>query len=289
MELVSIIIPAYNVESYIEKCVNSVLDQSYKNLEVIIINDGSTDSTFSLLMKEKEKAPSIKVISCPNQGLSAARNLGIDIANGSFLFFLDGDDWLDSACIERLMTVQQQENSDIVVGDYVQFRVKDSTFVFHMNSTNYFTKSYSTREWFEAMKGRGVVYTVAWGKLYKKELFKNLRYPYGLKMEDNYTTYLAYLLANKISYIYEPLYIYRLNPTGIMSTTSNIEKYPLKPLEEEITLLSMLGMNIDSAKDTYYRRLKILENEFSMRGMPSYEYHKICTFLEILNKYGYTE
>ncbi len=288
MELVSIIIPAYNVESYIEQCVKSVIEQSYKNLEIIIINDGSTDSTFSLLMKLKEKDPRIKVISWQNQGLSAARNLGIEISNGSFLFFLDGDDWLIPNCIERMMAVQQQENSDIVVTDYMRFRMEDSKFIIHVTDS-YYTKTYSVKDWFEAIEGNLQLFTAAWGKLYKKDIFKNLRYPFGLKMEDNYTTYLAYLLADKISYTNEPLYTYRVTPTGITSTVPNIEKFPIRPLEEEITLLSMLGINTDVAKDRYFKRLKILEKEYSSMASPSYEYYKVCTFLEILKKHGFTE
>lgn len=288
MELVSIIIPAYNVESYIEKCVRSVIEQTYKNLEIIVINDGSTDSTLSILMSMKEKDSRIKVISWHNQGLSAVRNLGIEIANGSFLFFLDGDDWLDSTCIERMMAIQQKESSDIVVADYMQFRGNDSTFLLHISKENYYTKTYSMKEWFESKDGRGV-FVVAWGKLYRKEIFKNLRYPFGLKMEDNYTTYLSYLLASKISFIHEPLYIYRINKTGIISTSSNIEKLPLRPLEEEITLLSMLEVNADFEKATYYTRLKLLAQEYLSKSLTSYEYHKVCTFLEILNKHGYTE
>lgn len=289
MELVSIIIPAYNAEPYIERCVESVIDQSYKNLEVIVINDGSTDSTLSLLMKFKEKDPGIKVISWQNQGLSAARNLGIEVANGDFLFFLDADDWLNPTCIERLITAQQQEGSDIVVTDYMLFRMEDSKFLLHVANKDDSPKTYSVKEWFETTEHNIELFTVAWGKLYKKDLFKNLRYPYGLKLEDNYTTYLAYLLADKITCIYEPLYTYRMNPAGITSTATNREHLPLKPLEEEITLLSILGMNTDVAKDRYLNRLKLLEIEFSSRADDSHDYYKVRTFLEILKKHGYTE
>lgn len=290
MELVSIIIPAYNVESYIEQCIKSVIEQSYKNLEVIVINDGSTDSTLSLLMKLKEKYQRIKVVSWQNQGPSAARNLGIEIANGSFLFFLDGDDWLNSNCIERMMEVQQQEGSDIVVADHMRFRMEDSKFLIHITN-DYYTKTYSVKDWFENMEEEngGITFTVPWGKLYKKELFEALRYPFGLIMEDNYTTYLAYLLSNRISYTNEALYVYRVTPTGIVSTASKIEAHPLKPLEEEITLLSMLEMNADVAKKRYFCRLKTLKNEFSSMASSSYEYYKVRTFLEILKKHGYTE
>ena len=289
MELVSIIIPAYNVESYIRKCVESVIVQTYKDLEVIVINDGSTDSTFSQLMELKEKDSRIKVISWPNQGLSAARNLGIEISNGDFIFFLDGDDWLDSTCVERMIAVQKQENSDIVVADYMRFREEDSNFLLHIAKEDYYTKTYSMTEWFMNMENEGMIFVFAWGKLYKKELFKNLRYPINMKMEDAYTTYLSYLLTDRISYIHEPLYIYRVNPSGIMSTSSKKDRYPARPLEEEITILSMLGMNNEIAIKSYYNRLHFLKEELSSKGQISYEYYKICTFLEILKKHGYTQ
>jgi glycosyltransferase involved in cell wall biosynthesis len=216
------------------------------------------------------------------------RNLGIDIANGAFLYFLDGDDWLNPTCIERMVAMQKQENCDIVVTDHMRFRMEDNKFLIHVTD-DYYTKTYSVKDWFEATENTLELFTSSCGKLYKKDIFRNLRYPYGLKMEDNYTSYLAYLLANKISYTNEPLYIYRITPTGITSTASSTEKFPLKPLEEEITLLSMLGMNSDIAKNRYFWRLNKLENDYSSNAIPSYEYYKVRTFGEILKKHRYAE
>ena len=289
MELVSIIIPAYNVESYIKKCVESVLEQTYKNLEVIIINDGSTDSTFSQLSDLKEKDPRVKVVSWPNHGLSAARNLGIEIANGSFLFFLDGDDWLNPTCIERLTSIQQQEKTNIAVADYMRFRENDSTFLLHISKDDYYTRTFSTDDWFKEMECTYGFFVSAWGKLYKKELFKNLRYPVDTIMEDNYTTYLSYLLTDRISYIHEPLYIYRINSSGITSNWSVVDRNNIRALEEELAFFSLLGMNSNVAKKEYYNRLKILKHELLAKGQLSSEYHKVCTFLEILKKHGFNE
>ena len=117
--MVSVIIPVYNIEKYIVKCVKSVMEQSYKDLEIIIINDGSSDSSYELCMELAENDSRIKVISQKNSGLSKARNTGIDNANGEWIIFLDGDDWLDRYCIEKCLEVSLA-STDIVMFPYIR-------------------------------------------------------------------------------------------------------------------------------------------------------------------------
>ncbi len=286
---VSIIIPMYNVAPHAKKCVESVLHQTYKELEIIIINDGSTDNTMSVVAPFRDLDERLKIISWPNHGVSAARNLGIEIATGEFIFFLDGDDWIADNCIERLICEQERENSDIVVGNYHRFRTSSSCFLIHVPEENYYTKTYTPAEWFAEYEDSSeyVLFVVPWGKLYRKKLFSNVRFPVGVKMEDAYTTYLTYLLADIIAFVNEPIYVYRINESGAMGSSSEIEKNPIKCLEEEGMLLSMLGMDMKVVMKKYHERILILKEQLMQSGDNGNNYHKVMSYLEILDKYGY--
>ncbi len=289
MEKVSVIIPMYNVAEYARKCVDSVLHQTYRELEIIIINDGSTDATFSILQEIRDTDERLRVISWPNHGVSAARNLGIEVATGEFIFFLDGDDWIEDSCIERLVNELKRGNSDIAVGNYHRFRDSISSYLVHVPKEKYYTKTYTPVEWFRDFEdsNEALLFTIVCGKLYRKELFRNIRYPVGIKMEDAYTTYLTYLLADRITFVNEPLYIYRINENSTMETASEIMKNPIDCLEEECMLLSMLGMDTKAVTKLYYIRLGLLKEQLIRTGNIGNDYRKITSYLEILDKYGY--
>ena len=286
---ISIIIPVYNVAPYIKKCVESVLHQTYMDIEIIVINDGSPDDSMSVLEQFKDMDERLRIISWPNHGVSAARNLGIEIATGGFVFFLDGDDWLENNCIERLVCEQNRENSDVVVGNYHRFRDSTGSFLVHVPKEKYFTKSYTPAEWFRDYEDstEALLFTIVCGKLYRKALFRNVRYPEGIRMEDAYTTYLTYLLADRITFINEPLYIYRINENSIMRSAPEIKKEPIDCLEEECMLLNMIGMDTKAVKKLYYKRLIFHKESLMKSGDIGSNYHKVSYYLEILNKYGY--
>lgn len=119
LSLVSIIIPAYNVGRYIGKCLDSVLSQTYRNIEVIIINDGSKDDSLSIIQAYAAKDHRVRLIDKPNEGVSVARNKGLEAAQGDFILFVDGDDWIDENMLERLMAMAVSNNSDYVGGGFV--------------------------------------------------------------------------------------------------------------------------------------------------------------------------
>lgn len=190
---ISIIIPIYNIEKYIHRCVDSVIAQSYKNIEIILVDDGSTDSSAEICDKYKQKDERIIVIHKKNGGLSDARNAGIKASSGDYLFFLDGDDYISTDCIYELFKTLNDNHADISTTKYINFydgekpkRKKGHSL---LNTTE------------DAL--RNMLYQIdctnsAWGKLYKKELFKNIEYPFGKICEDLATTYLIFGKAKKI-------------------------------------------------------------------------------------------
>ena len=121
MDLISVIVPVYNVEKYLNRCVDSIINQTYSNLEIILINDGSTDTSGKICDEYKKRDNRIHVIHQKNGGLSAARNAGIVIANGNYFIFVDSDDLIHPQCIEILYKVIKNDCSDIVIGNYEKF------------------------------------------------------------------------------------------------------------------------------------------------------------------------
>lgn len=196
MKLVSIIIPVYNVEKYIEKCLNSAINQTYKNIEIIAINDGSNDKSLDILNKYEKKDNRIKVISIQNSGVSAVRNLGIKEAKGEYIFFLDSDDYIKDDLIENLTKYMDQDYDlikykTIYVDEYGKETERIDGPVFEEKSGT---------EAFNIMYDKDVMLEVPWLYLYKKDLFtkNNITYPEGKVHEDFARTILIMLKAKKM-------------------------------------------------------------------------------------------
>ena len=220
-EKISIIVPIYNVEEYIEKCVDSLINQTYKNIEIILVDDGSTDKSYDICKKYSETDSRIKLIHKENGGLSDARNVGIDNATGDYITFLDSDDWISYDYSEIMIKELQETNADIVMSNLVN--VYDNDYVFETKKT-FGKKTYTNIEALEAFED--TISVVAVAKLYKKELFDNLRYKVGKIHEDEFMFHRIFYRAENISCLDIELYAYRQRHNSI--TTS---KYSLKWLD----------------------------------------------------------
>lgn len=198
--LVSIIIPIYNAEEYLDKCINSVIDQNYKQIEIILVNDGSTDGSLKICQAFSKKDSRIKVVSQANGGLSAARNTGMKVANGEFYMFVDGDDFVSSDFCKSAIFSQQKYNSDIVIFDYKNIYPNK----FENYSQNIDEGLVSKKSAMELI----INDSHAWNKLYRSNLFNNIEYPIGRNYEDILTTYKLVELSNTVSYIAESTYFY---------------------------------------------------------------------------------
>lgn len=216
--LVSIIIPVYNIKNYITKCIESVISQSYKNLEIILVDDGSSDESGLICDNYAKSDNRIKVIHKKNGGLSDARNVAIDVAKGDFIYFIDGDDYIHHNSISVLIEAYNNTQSDIVTGGFMS--VFDSSRVdldedFSMLST----KTVQKKEALESLMYQKDTTTSAWGKLYKKSLFSNdIRYPKGAICEDLPTTYKLFSRADRVSFVAAPMYMYRQREGSIIQS-----------------------------------------------------------------------
>lgn len=202
---VSVIIPVYNVEKYLEECIESVIKQTYKNLEIILVDDGSKDNSGYICDEYKKKDERIKVIHKPNGGLSDARNVGIDIAKGEYIAFLDSDDYIEEDMYEILVKNIEKANADISICQ-VYYVYKDEKRTTHTPNVYLEMDSCNAIKYVNML---GYFTVAAYDKLYKREIFESIRYPVGKINEDWYVICEVFDKANKVVYSSEPKYNYR--------------------------------------------------------------------------------
>lgn len=236
MELITIIVPIYNVEKYLRRCLNSILNQTYKNLEIILVDDGSPDNCGKICDEYKTKDSRIKVIHKENGGLSSARNSGLDVATGKYISFIDSDDFVSDKYIEKLYDSLRKSKSLLAMCNYLSFDEDTYDKVLKVKNSDNFEVKLLTK--IEAQKKlysvESTTYVVSWAKLYDKSLFNNIRFPEGKINEDCFITYLIFEKANIITFMDIPLYFYYQNPKSIMGSSfsknrlDSIEAYSLQ-------------------------------------------------------------
>lgn len=213
---VSVIVPVYNVEKYLDQCLSSLVNQTLQSIEIIVVNDGTKDNSQCIIDRFVEEYPNkIKSLVKDNGGLGDARNFGISYATGEYIGFIDSDDYVDSQMFEKMYKVAQAENSDLVLCDLQYFYE--------------FSDEKMTKEGLVRIKEHDVHKTIflsplfAWNKLYRRTLFieSGLNYPLGLWYEDIPVTVPFFSLAKKISYVNETLIYYRQRSSSIMASVDN--------------------------------------------------------------------
>lgn len=202
--LVSIVIPVYNVEKFLSNCLESVINQTYKNLEIICVNDGSTDNSRKILEHYAKKDKRVKVFDKENGGLSDARNFGVQHSHGEYIAFVDSDDKLVKTMYDVLLNNAINNNCDISVCGYyfinptINHTSYKSDDIFVLNSSDALDMLYDTNNFGN----------FAWNKLYKRELFADIKFPLGKKYEDIWVMHKLYDKANQIVFCDTPLYYY---------------------------------------------------------------------------------
>lgn len=221
--LVSVIIPVYNVERFLSDCLASVSRQTYKNIDIILVDDGSTDCSGKTCDEYAKAENRAVVIHQENMGLSGARNTGINHAKGNYITFIDSDDMIAENFIEILYESLIQSGSDIAVSDYCRISEDEHSDDSHCyNARGTSSIIFNNADAIKAVYGKehhGMQYIVC-GKLYLKDLFitNDVRFPVGKIHEDTFITYKVLYSAEKICYIDEPLYLYRVRKGSIMNS-----------------------------------------------------------------------
>lgn len=222
-DLISIIIPVYKVEKYLEKCIESVLKQTYTNLQIILVDDGSPDNCGKICDEYAKKDSRIEVIHKINGGLSDARNVGINRANGRYIGFVDSDDYIKEDMYEKLINLIKEYDADISICNLYDV-IDGKEYVRNKDNGIH---EYSRIDILKEILLDKNIQSYAWNKLYKKELFDEIKYPIGKKYEDIGTTFYLFEKCNKIVVTSEPEYYYLKRADSLVNnvTESTILDY----------------------------------------------------------------
>ena len=248
MSIISIIVPVYKVEPYLRRCVDSILAQTFTDFELILVDDGSPDNCGAICDDYAQKDSRVHVIHQENGGLSAARNAGIDWvfanSNSEWLNFVDSDDWVHPQMLERLYRAVLEHDVKVSICGYeetdgdIRWTNEDTVTVRLWPVERYYVE-------------QNINATVAWGKLYHRECFTDIRYPVGKIHEDEYVTYRILFAYEHVAVIDSPMYAYFMNPEGITRSEWTLKRLDAtKALEEQISFF-------DRQKFSRIRNIKI--------------------------------
>ena len=260
--LISIIIPVYNVEEYIAHCIHNILSQTYSNLEIIVVNDGSLDDSIRIAKELTKDDSRFIYIDKENGGQSDARNAGLDIAMGDYIFFCDPDDFMFEKSIENLYYASTLMKADIVVGSFCHFNDgvfylynpdKDGEILSHISATE-------AIEGMDSMEDYPFLrYSAVWGKLFKKNLFETIRFPKGKYAEDQFIMWRLYLASDVIVRYQSDVYAYRVNYKGLTQNYSLSHLDFIEAIEERIQALMKMP-ELDYPMELAFKQYKFALN-----------------------------
>lgn len=284
--MISVIIPVYNVEMYLDKCLNSITHQLYTNLEIILIDDGSTDNSGIICDNWSQKDSRIKVIHKKNEGAGKARNIGLDNAQGDYVAFVDSDDYISIEMYEKLVNIfNRDESIDIVECDFVTFDKDEVDFkkINDIDEAKY--KIYTTEEALgENIKDKKFRQLI-WNKLYRRNVIKNIRFPIDKKIDDEFWTYHVLGNAKKLALTNIKCYAYRQQANSVMHSISIDRR--MEGLEARYIRHLYLKDNYPSLEYTSYINLcnmAIYLGQFVLRNVDKHEQKNFFLLLNELVK-----
>ena len=227
MTKLSIVIPVYNVEYYIAQCLESILNQSFKDLEIICVNDGSTDNSLSVLQDYKAKDDRIIIIDQKNEGSGVARNAGLSIAKGEYVYFVDGDDWLEDNALEKAVLKSDELNTDILIFgglSYYEGKGKNGGYSANKLPKKYLDKVFSAKE---IKKDIFKFPSTAWTKLYRRDFLikNNIKFQDIKAGQDQLPFFHSMIKAERIALLPENLYCYRKNRKGAVTSVKKKKNF----------------------------------------------------------------
>lgn len=220
MPLISVIVPVYKVEKYLHRCVDSILKQTFRDFELILVDDGSPDNCGAICDEYARKDKRVYVIHQENCGLSAARNIGLDWmydnSDSTWISFIDSDDWVHERYLELLLKAVEEDHVSVAICGCKITRGNEPLSIRELRIRECPTENFYCENY--------MIATVAWGKIYHKECFTQFRYPVGKCHEDEYVTYRIIFQYDTISYVDAELYAYYINEEGITRSQWNLKR-----------------------------------------------------------------
>ena len=285
----SIIIPVYNIEQYLPKCLDSILNQSFEDYEIICVNDGSTDNSLRILKEYTDGR--IVIIDKNNEGSGVARNTALDIAKGEYVFFVDGDDWLEDNCLQKIVTKADELNTDILIfGGLSCYGEKKQNGGYSANKLpkKYFNKVFSAQD---IQKDIFKFPSTAWTKLYRRDFLteNKIRFQLIKAGQDQLPFFHSMITAKRIALLNENLYCYRKNRKG--AVTASKKKKNFSPIfvfyaiEELLINLNQIDTYKDIFINNYFTKATSWLGKFepSSKAECFAEYSKLLSHIK--NKY----
>lgn len=266
-DLISIIVPIYNVSPYLQLCLESIEKQTYPHFEVLLINDGSRDNSKDICQEFIHKDKRFRYFEQENLGISAARNTGILNSNGEFITFIEGDDFVDPNYLEELYHTALKNDSEIVVASYKEFNENDNNYYIHVfdDKEEHFIQN-------ELIQKREIEFETSWGILFHKRLFETILFPVGKSVGDCFTNYKLFMESCKASYIHKNFYIHRIRKGSLSALLT--EQYftdVFEALLERVATLALLGMDISEEKSNLIDRLQLQYKQMQEAGLQETE------------------
>lgn len=237
-DLITVVVPIYKVEKFLQRCVNSIINQTYKNIEIILVDDGSPDKCGIMCDEYARIDPRIKVIHKENGGLSDARNVGTNLAIGKYITYIDSDDWISEDYLEVLFNIIQKTEADISIFPLHYVYEKDGENIVKDLKSDYIenVKIFDNKKAIENMLYQKIFDCSTPGKLYKTSLMKMFKFPKGKLYEDLSTTYKVFYNASKVAFLYSEKYFYWQNYESIMYQKFNKRTFDAVFAIDEIEL-----------------------------------------------------
>ncbi len=253
-EKITVIVPVYKVENYLEKCVKSILRQTYKNLEVILIDDGSPDSCGAICDRFAASDRRVRCIHKKNEGVAAARNTGLDAATGDYISFVDSDDWISKDAYKTLMDGLNKYGADCAVGGCVTVVEKNGALRAKKNPPDRPVKCMTAKK---AVKNLLLDGSAIWNRLFKAEVFKEIRFPTGRVNDDEVVALHAYAKCKKIVFLNTDTYFYRIRQNSI--TTSGFSLRNVDCYYNSVDNLSFVKDEFPSLiEEAEFKRIKAM-------------------------------
>ena len=283
--MVSVVVPIFKTEKYLSQCIESIVSQTYSDLQIIFVDGDSPDGSRKICEEYAKRDPRITILCHENEGLSSDRNVGIDIARGEFITFIDGDDFIAPDMVENLLKAAQSEDADMVACQVIRCEEHDTPETVEFPKPAFISESYTGDDKMRVFMRGEKIGTTAWAKLYRTDMFREIKYPVGKNHEDVFTTYKLVHIANKLCIIGPVGYVYRKNSSGLSkgfsmtrldSIRGNLEK--MRFIEEKYP---------DLAEEAYTGVVYSCNQCLMLMGKAGFQDEKTFKWMhELYGKYG---
>lgn len=283
-KLVSVIIPVYNAAPYLEGCVNTILGQTYQVFEILLIDDGSTDTSASICDQLSLRDNRIRVFHIENGGASKAKNFGLAriSSESQFVTFVDSDDWVKENYLEVLLAQQEKYNADIVISNYYIYRETEDIFGYYITDKDFVIEEISAQTAIDRQVHwhlNSSVFIVIWGKLYRRELFDTITFPIDKVFEDELVSVLLFIKSKKTILVNGSYYGYRIRPNSIMTSAFSSKRAEdlIYIFDSKLSEIILSGLDSTATVERYFWLMRDYKQRLEQENLQKTIIYKVIS------------